>query len=310
MVQPDAYDRLQAISKDFSIPGKFLAIAGQEFNTISKGNHVNVFEANSLIAPSEVENGDFKKLYDDWLPEHSNKFTVLQFNHPNTIFKNGEYGIDDYNNDIEALCKASNKYACLIEIIKTDSHGTSTSKQHVDETPKRVKAYLYAINNGWKVAPTANQDNHKMTWGTSTESRTCVIAKDLTKDSIMEAIKERRCYASEDEDMKVYFKAGDYWMGSTVSKDKVEDLNIRMVDDKEKIATYTVNLYEDEIGGQPVSINEPIETFNLKNNEEKDYKLNSPQKGTYYLIRVTQSSNPGDPNKTEDDAWTAPIWIQ
>src|SRR6478735_3654458 len=81
----------------------FIALYGQEFSTISSGNHINVFGINEVLT---VDNGDFKGLLAKLktLP----KQPVLQMNHPDVhmdLFYNGtkssikenmfnDYGID------------------------------------------------------------------------------------------------------------------------------------------------------------------------------------------------------------------------
>jgi len=290
LAEPTAYKVLLSVTNDpnYYIPGEFVPIAGQEFSSISKGNHVNVFEADAWIDPSVVPNGEFKKLYEEWLPQHKTKYTVLQFNHPNSVrftaHHGQEYGMDDYGGDLEALWRATDHLVSTIEIISTMSHDDATDKPHVDENEKRVNAYLFALNEGWHLAPTANQDNHRKNWGTGTESRTACIAKALTKEEIMAAIKNRRCYATEDENMEITFRAGGKWMGSVVDVNEISGLYIRVEDNGEPDATYTVNLYKDKIGGDKLSIGTPpIETYILHNGESVVYPINSPEADTYYF---------------------------
>lgn len=314
--EPGAYSKLLSIAKDprFDKPGKFAPIAGQEFNSISKGNHINVFEVDELIKPEDVPNGEFKKLYEDWYPKHKASYSSIQFNHPYsatfTSHNGQEYGRDDYDGDLQSLLQATDQLVSTIEIIKTDSHDDATDKPHMDEDTKRLSAWLFALNEGWHLAPTANQDNHRRNWGTATESRTVCIAPELTKKAILEAIKNRRCYATEDENMKVTFKAGNAWMGSVVDINEISGLSIKVEDNGEPKATYTVNLYKGSIGGKKLTINSaPVKTLTLKNKEEVNYPIDNPELDSYYFLRVTQSNNSGDPNQTADDAWTAPIWV-
>ena len=44
--------------------GQFVALYGQEFSSISKGNHVNVFEVPRVI---DVPNGEFGRLLNQWI---------------------------------------------------------------------------------------------------------------------------------------------------------------------------------------------------------------------------------------------------
>ena len=316
LAKAEAYSKLQSVSNNsqYNKPGTFVPIAGQEFSSISKGNHINVFEADAWINPTDVPNGEFKNLYETWIPAHSTQNTSLQFNHPYstkfTAKSKREYGRDDYKDNIQDLREATDSLVSTIEILSANSHHDDTDKPHFDENTTRVNAYLFALNEGWHLAPTANQDNHRKNWGTATESRTACIAKELKRDDVLTAIKERRCYATEDENMKVTFKAGNHWMGSIIDLNEISGLYIKIEDNEEPSAIYTVRLYMDEIGNSKLTINsQPLQTYTLDNNEEVIYPINNPEPDTYYFLRVTQSNTSADPNNTEDDAWTAPIWI-
>ena len=63
-------------------------------------------------------------------------------------------------------------------------------------------AYLLALNNGWHVGASANQDNHHRDWGDRVNSSgniplTGVWADTLTKPAILEALQSRRTTAME-----------------------------------------------------------------------------------------------------------------
>ncbi len=73
--------------------------------------------------------------------------------------------------------------------------------------------YVTALDQGWRTAPTANQDNHVLT---DTGIRTVVVAPELSRTAIMQALEERRAYSSDDPDMRVTFLCNGSWMGSRV----------------------------------------------------------------------------------------------
>src|SRR5882672_5014507 len=56
-------------AKTFNKDGSFVALYGQEFSSISKGNHMNVFDIDSVIDEAVVPNGDFNALI-NWLGSH------------------------------------------------------------------------------------------------------------------------------------------------------------------------------------------------------------------------------------------------
>lgn len=61
-----------------------------------------------------------------------------------------------------------------------------------------VYDWIYYLSMGFRLAPTANQDNHFMNYGSATASRTGVLAPDLKERSVLDALDKRRVFASED----------------------------------------------------------------------------------------------------------------
>ena len=52
-----------------------------------------------------------------------------------------------------------------------------------------------ALDKGWHVAPTNNQDNHKGKWGNANDARDVIITDNFTEEGIYAAIRERHMYA-------------------------------------------------------------------------------------------------------------------
>ena len=64
--------------------------------------------------------------------------------------------------------------------------------------------YDLALDEGWHVAPTNNQNNHNGQWGDASDARTVVLAKSLTEEALYAAMKDRRVYATQDSDLTIY----------------------------------------------------------------------------------------------------------
>src|SRR6185437_3010008 len=92
---------------------------GQEFSSISKGNHMNVFDVPDVIDDRAVPNGNFAALINDWLPAHlasDGKPAIVQFNHP--FFRRNdhyelEYGRDDFGSDDEWIRRVGDRARTL-----------------------------------------------------------------------------------------------------------------------------------------------------------------------------------------------------
>ena len=294
---------------------RFVALYGQEFSTISSGNHVNVFEVGRVIG---VADGEFARLYDEWLPQHPDSLNgnpLVQLNHPDyradlehpgtkPSERFNDYGLDDYEENFDRLIRHASPFVSLIEIVS----GPATKKESglsVTSRMRHEKDYWFYLNAGFRVAPTANQDNHFHTWGTSTRARTAVLAERLTKREVLEALKARRVYATEDENLQVRFWINDHEMGKVVALNQPTDLRIEVevADPNEPQANYVVELYRDEVGGD--LIEEPIEIAELEGDGKVQFSGQRYQSGrVFYFIKVSQTGA-----GAENFAWTAPVWL-
>lgn len=315
LVTDQAYPNLLATValSDFNKPGEFVPLAGQEFSSNGTGNHVNVFELDAWIDPSDVANGAYDVLFEDFVPAHDTALTFAQFNHPKNVGMNGhggtEYGRDDFDTVAEWIA-ATDPFVQAMEIISAPSHDPGGGRPHADQVSSRVHAWMFALSEGWHVGPTANQDNHQPNWGTATDSRTVAIAPELTREAICEAFRARRFYASEDSTLEVTFRAGEAWMGSIVQADELSSFTVVCHDAEEPSATYEVQLHMGEVGGPDLKMSTaPADTLTLADGEEGTF-FPEPIGGTFWFIRVTQSQTGDDPNGTEDDVWAAPIWVE
>jgi hypothetical protein len=287
--------------------GEFLAIWGQEVSTISKGNHENIFFADEVC---DMPNGDFKFLYEDFLADHT-EVPFIQFNHPDagkdqnpntpSSQRNNDYGIDDYGGDFDDLLQAAGNHVALIELIIGPAFSDHTDKPHHNGVHE--DDYLFYLNKGFRLAPSAGQDNHEENWGVATHARMGVWATALTKDGIVEAIQHRRCYASEDENAQVRFTVNGSIMGSIILLDGSASATIKVSakDPDEDDATYRVRLFYDKgIGGDEAQV---VENETIGQGGGEIVFHHTPEPGGYYFAKVTQDSD------HNDDIWTAPVWI-
>ena len=83
------------------------------------------------------------------------------------------------------------------------------------------QSYTRALDKGWHVAPTNNQDNHKGKWGDANTARSVVLADSLTEENIYDAMRNCRVYATEDNDLNIYYTLDSYVMGTVLNKDMV-----------------------------------------------------------------------------------------
>jgi len=284
--------------------GKFVALYGQEFSSISKGNHVNVFDVDKVI---DVPNGDFRKLV-DWMaahPDSQGQAPILQMNHPELFDdESTEYGADDFAGKAEWIREVG-KYARLLEIIT----GPAMTKTPAGVPRDAEGEFLKFLNLGFRVAPTADQDNHYRTWGDASPARTGVVADNLTKADLLNALRARHVYATEDPNLRVLCTVQGHLMGDVIPATLTvgEELSIgcSITDDDEPHAHYEIDVLTDPApGGSPARV---IDTIPLDGNTTTPLKIEDVKftgKGQYLFFRVRQIGEDG-----VDRAWTAPVWF-
>jgi len=210
-----------------------------------------------------------------------------------------------YPRYFDALVAASKDYVALIELIVGPANGEATNKPHFNGYGETN--YLFYLNKGFRLAPSASQDNHKRTWGVSTHARMGVWADSLSEQGFKDAILARRCYASEDEDMVIQFTVNGEMMGSVtpIGVTPVANCRISFEDKGEPNAEYRVKLfYDDAIGGEPAAV---IEDVSVEPGVTEVAFIHSSAAGGYYFAKVTQKRS--EDTDCNDDAWTAPVWI-
>ncbi len=297
-------------ARRFNEDGRFVALFGQEFSSISKGNHVNVYEIDRVIPDSTVPNGSFDKLLDflNYHKDSQDQPAIIQFNHPSTEWsvRAREYGKDDFGTDPRTWVEKMGSHACTIEIL--NGPGLQCA-EHLKPDEQRESAYRFYLNLGFHLAPTADQDNHYANWGTLTEARTGVITDELTKPKILDALRKRHVYATTDRNLSVIFKVNDHLCGDRIPAPSLNSpLNVeyRIEDPDQLDAVYVIDVFTDTVGGK----RQATATHSIQvdpgevTGTIEDLKYTGGNQ--YLFFKVTRLNEDGDP----DHAWTAPVWLE
>ncbi len=203
---------------------------------------------------------------------------VSQLNHPGTTFGN----FDDY-----AGCTAERDSVInLLEVGNGSGSVVGTSYW------PSYSEYDLCLSKGWHVAPTNNQDNHNGMWGDSNTCRDVVLADEFTEAAIYRAMSERRVYATEDQNLEIFYYLNDLVMG-TISEDTPEIAHITAsISDPDGEELGTVEIIG-ENGASLMSIDVIGSVYAL------DAELVNTE--AYYYLKVTQADG--------DIAVTAPVWV-
>ena len=196
--------------------------------------------------------------------------SVSQFNHPDTV-----------HGDFERFDHYSPQYDAAVSLLEVAGEDGVVDCEYYD----------LALDKGWHVAPTNNQNNHKGQWGDASDARTVVLAKDLTEESLYAAMKDRRVYATQDSDLAIYYELNGTVMGSILPKSESAAVTVFLSDPTDE-AIGSVEVVAD--GGEGIA-RQWVET------PTKMLELSVPSGYSYYYLRVTQPDG--------DVAVTAPVWM-
>lgn len=196
--------------------------------------------------------------------------SVSQFNHPDTV-----------HGDFERFDHYSPQYDAAVSLLEVAGEDGVVDCEYYD----------LALDKGWHVAPTNNQNNHKGQWGDASEARTVVLAKSLTEEALYAAMKDRRVYATQDSDLAIYYELNGTVMGSILPKSEEAEITVFLSDPTDE-AIGNVEVVTD---GGAVLVSEYVET--------PSQVLELPASGgrSYYYLRITQPDG--------DVAVTAPVWM-
>ena len=266
--------------------GDMVAIGGFEMTWSGGPGHINTFNTpgivsrnNSTLNNKTADAG--MKAYYALLSQAEGATSISQFNHPGTTFGN----FKDFNYWDPVI--DSRMY--MVEV------GNGEGQIGAGGYYPSYEQYIMALDKGWHLAPTNNQDNHKGKWGNANDARDVILTDSFTEEGIYEAIRALRMYATEDKNLELTYTVNGLMMGSSITE-VPDKLNIEV----------TVNDPDasDSIAKVEVVANSGKVAYTWDNAAQ----LNSGKLSvtldpsySYYFIRVTQ--------KDGDLAVTSPVWV-
>ena len=263
---------------------ELLAIPGFEMTWSGGPGHINTYDSDGLVSRNNEElnnktNDAGMKLYYSTLNEGD---SISQFNHPGATF--GNFTDFSYWNE------ETDAHMFLVEV------GNGEGQIGAGGYYPSYEQYTLALDQGWHLAPTNNQDNHKGRWGNANDARDVILTNDFSEEGIYNAIRDLRVYATEDKNLQISYTMNDEPMGTIFTEENTpETLNT-------VITVYDPNNYDGTAKVELVA-NGGVVAKTWDSAEELAEGLFTaeltPEYG-YYFVRVTQEDG--------DIAVTAPIW--
>ncbi len=262
----------------------FVGLYGYEMTWSNGLGHMNTFATAGFQSRTQSDYSNFSTGLQNYYAALKTDFnSISQFNHPGDTF--GDFSdFAHYDESIDQLIT-------LIEV--GNGEGAIGSSGYFPS----YEYYTRALDKGWHVAPTNNQDNHKGRWGDANTARSVVLADSLTQEGIYDAMRNYRVYATEDNDLSIYYSLVDgeygYMMGSILDS----------VDGETVTITASVSDPTDSaIGKVEVIVNGGLSLAQTTlNTASGKVELEVPATYNYYYLRITQPDG--------DIAVTAPVWI-
>ncbi|HSL95186.1 MAG TPA: CehA/McbA family metallohydrolase [Thermoleophilia bacterium] len=273
----------------------FVAIAAYEYHMPGIGE-INIYAAEDMprgiVGHGTTKNG---------APDHRPRENALSFvydwivandaighwNHPNY------YVGDRWGDFLDYAEQTADRDAgmCLLEIFNKEIQEAS---------------YAMALDAGWHALPSSNSDTHEANWISGEEVRTVLLAPELTREALFEAMRERRGYGTRDRNLRVDFTVDGATIGShtlpgaahvvAVSVENPSDADGEPADPSEDVTL--LELVSD--GGEVVGSYQPAE------GNTATWSTTVPGGCSYIYLRVWTA---GEFEIAGPTAWTAPVWM-
>ena len=273
-----AWTKAQSVADEYDKASDFSAIYGYEMTwsgSTGGWGHINTFNTPGFETRSN-SSMDLKTYYENL---NNVKSSVSQLNHPGKTF--GDFG------DFGFYSSTTDKLVNLIEV------GNGEGPVRGSGYFPSYEYYTRALDKGWHVAPTNNQDNHKKGWMTANDARTVIIAPENTKEALYQSMRDKMVYSTEDKNMTIDYKVNNQMMGATLDSD-VKKLNVSIkVDDPDA---------DDVIGKISIISNGGVEVASKNfNSNTATWNLELDPQYTYYYVKVEQ--------KDKDILVSSPVWV-
>lgn len=265
-----------------------IALAGYEMTWSGGPGHINTFNTPGIVSRNNKtlndKTGDagLQAYYQLLIEAGTNGVqSINQLNHPGTTFGNFS--------DFAYYTPMLDSYVQLVEV------GNGEGQVGAGGYYPSYEQYIMALDKGWHVAPTNNQDNHKGSWGNANDARNVIYADSLTEEGLFDAIRERRLYATEDKNLEISYTLDGHMMGSQLGTDEVgENVNI-------EVTVYDPD-HSDTISKVEVVVNSGRVAYTWNSIPASgELSATIPADYSYYFIRVTQADG--------NLAVTAPVWV-
>ena len=266
--------------------GSLVAVAGFEMTWSGGPGHINTFNTPGIVSRNnstlnnKTDDAGMKAYY-SLLSQPEGADSISQFNHPGSTF--GTF------TDFSYWDAVIDSRIFLVEV------GNGEGQIGAGGYYPSYEYYTMALDKGWHVAPTNNQDNHKGKWGNANDARDVILTDNFTEEGVYDAIRAMRVYSTEDKNLELYYTVNGMQLGSSITEipDKL-DISVQVSDPDSSDSISKVEII--------VNSGKSIHTWSDPAELAKGYlSVTLDPDYSYYYIRVTEGDG--------DLAVTAPVWV-
>ncbi|MCD6407990.1 CehA/McbA family metallohydrolase [bacterium] len=289
-----------SIADEFNEEGKFITLYGYEVTT--KEGDVNIY---------------YRRKYPHYqMKREGNYWNIKSIKDLDDFLKNKECIVIPHLHDGHNWDYPMDEKRRLVEIYSCWGNHEYKGCPYPSYGNVKNDSYVFsALNKGRKIGITAGSDSHAGHPGDSDWLRvsrsyhgglTAVYAEELTRESLWEALWNRRCYATTGARIYLDFQINGHRMGEEI------EINEEKIKIKIEVASTKGEPHVDLIKNGNILQSwpfEPLSTFpypdrpNYKFARKYEFedKLIERKKTVWYLVRVTQIDG--------QMAWSSPIWV-
>lgn len=270
--------------------GVFVGLYGQEWGVINNGGHVLIYGTNKLFG---WEPGN----YDVYVSEYN--YNMLF----DSVKKYGGFCYLAHPQQTDYSGIFSNAYNASWDSVVVGSamkNGPALTRAYTESDPSSTdytSRYHDLLRLGYHVAPCSNQDNHYTNFGNLNQQRTAVLAASLTRANMLDALRKRRTYATEDHNLQLRLEVGSHQMGEIFSMGGSIPFRVKVVEpDGDPMATIELRY------GVPGSGAAPTTLTSVAGQDSLVFSQPQTLGSTYYYYAYVRESN-------GREACSAPMWI-
>jgi hypothetical protein len=259
-----------------TVPGRFVALAGFEIGSegASGFGHICVWNP-PHTSPAFVTRADLQSCY-QWITDQR---VPAQYNHPgagsDNIFNNLHY-YPEYDQTMDMMEMFNSNWVY-------EDH------------------FFQALQNGWRIGVSANQDNHNRDWGNRVNNLgniplTGIWADTLTQQAILDALMARRTFAAVSKPgdrLQLTLTVDGHWMGEKYQRSK-GSVNIVVNARAQRLKFNRLNLYSDGVLIDTMGTTQTIVRWDVS----KEVGVGSH----YFTVKAMQDSG--------GIAWSSPVYVE